>query len=385
MDSVEKPDWLPQMEVVLETLNEGVLISDDCHHIVFVNERFTEMTGFSPSEMLGRAPGQFYEGEDQAFLNQQIARGEALGSNRFEFYLPHKNGGRLPVMMSGRGLEDPDGRRFNIITFTDISEQKAAETRLRDANAQLEERQHEIELELNLAARVQQSLTPKGLRWGRVDVETFYLPVRTIGGDFGLVNATDDRKLNLLVCDVSGHGISSALMANRIYSETMSHLERGTDLYEMLRQLNRFVLHFLGTSGFFFTMAAARLDFEGCELSFAGGGHPPAMVVSADGNCRLLMSQALILGTLEEAAASDGVAERLQLQKGDRVVLYSDGLTDVFDAQDEILGVEGLEEIVRKAARYPLPEMKRAILQGIEDWRKGPAADDTSLILAEIL
>jgi PAS domain S-box-containing protein len=384
MDSVEKPEWLPQMEAVLETLNEGVLISDDCHHIIFVNERFTEMTNLSPSEVLGRAPGQFYEGEDQDFLNQQIARGEALGSNRFEFYLPRKDGGRLPVMMSGRALEDPDGRQFNIVTFTDISEQKAAEARLREANAQLEERAREIELELTLAARVQQSLAPKGLRWGRVAVETFYLPVRTIGGDFGLVTATDDHKLNLLVCDVSGHGISSALMANRIYSETMSHLERGTELGEMLRQLNRFVLHNLGTSGFFFSMAAARVDFEGRELTFAGGGHPPAMVVSADGKSRLLKSQAAILGTLEEAV-SDGVAERLELQRGDRVVLYSDGFTDVFDAHDEILGVEGLEEIVRKAARHPLPEMKQAILQGIENWRYGPLADDTSLILAEIL
>ena len=108
------------------------------------------------------------------------------------------------------------------------------------------------------------------------------------------------------------------------------------------------------------------------------------MVVSGDGKSRLLKSQALILGTLEEAV-SDGVAERVELQKGDRVFLYSDGLTDVFDSHDEILGVEGLEEIVRKAARNPLPEMKQAILQGIEAWRYGPPADDTSLILAEIL
>ena len=384
MDSVEKPEWLPQVEAVLETLNEGVLISDDCHHIIFVNERFAEMTGFSPSEVLGRLPGHFYEGEDQGFLNQQIAHGEAMGSNRFEFYLPRKGGGRLPVMMSARSLEDPDGRQFAVVTFTDISDQKAAETRLREVNAQLEERAREIELELTLAARVQQSLAPKGIRWGRVAVETFYLPVRTIGGDFGLVSATDDRKLNLLVCDVSGHGISSALMANRIYSETMSHLERGTELGEMLRQLNRFVLHYLGTSGFFFSMAVARVDSDGRELTFAGGGHPPAMVVSADGRSRLLKSQALILGTLEEAVG-DGIAERVELQTGDRVVLYSDGFTDVFDAHDEILGVEGLEDIVRKAARHPLPEMKQAILQGIENWRYGPPADDTSLILAEIL
>ena len=121
-------------------------------------------------------------------------------------------------------MEDPDGRTFTIITFTDISEQKSAEAQLRAANKLLEERQKEIEEDLTLAARVQQSLAPKSLIWGNLHVEAYYHPVRTIGGDFGLVSPLDTDHLNLLVCDVSGHGIGSALVANRIYSETITHL-----------------------------------------------------------------------------------------------------------------------------------------------------------------
>ncbi len=381
---IERPEWLNEMEAVLETLNEGVLIRDDCNHILFVNERFREMTGLSADDVLGHGPTEFYSGKDQEFVSQQIARGDALGENRFEFYLPTKNGGRVPVMMSGRRLEDPDGRLFAIITCTDISEQKRTEEQLRQANIQLEARQREIELELALAARVQQSLAPQGLVWGSVAVETYYVPVRTIGGDFGLVSPAGTKHLNLMVCDVSGHGISSALMANRIYSETMSHLERGTELGEMLRQLNRFVLQHLHTSGFYFSVAAARIDKQGRQMSFAGAGHPPAMVVEPGGAIRRLESRSMILGALE-GAVGEGASEEVELGRGDRLVLYTDALTEAFDDRGEMLGIDGLEEIVRATAQRPLGEMKLSILQEIEKWRDGPPADDTSLVLAEVL
>jgi PAS domain S-box-containing protein len=381
---IERPEWLDGMAAVLETLNEGVLIRDDCNHILFVNQRFTEMTGFSAEEMAGHSPGEFYSGEDQDFLFQQMKHGETAGSNRFEFYLPEKKGGRLPVMISARQLEDPEGRLFAIITATDISEQKRTEEQLRNANAELEARHREIEMELALAARVQQSLAPQGLVWGSVAVETFYLPVRTIGGDFGLVSPAGTKFLNLMVCDVSGHGISSALMANRIYSETMSHLERGTELGEMLRELNRFVLQNLHTSGFYFSAAVARLDGAGRKMSFAGAGHPPSMIVQRNGSIRLLESRSMILGAFDGAVGQDA-AEEIDLERGDRIVLYTDALNEAFDRHGEMLGIEGLEQIVRLTARLPLDEMKVSILQKIETWRHGPPADDTSLVLAEVL
>ena len=123
----------------------------------------------------------------------------------------------------------------------------------------LEQRQSEIEEDLLLAARVQQSLAPQSLVWGGMRVEAYFHPVRTIGGDFGLVSPLDDRHLNLLVCDVSGHGIGSALVANRIYSETMAQFRSGAPLSEMLRQLNRFVMHNLGSSALLFH-AGGRAD-----------------------------------------------------------------------------------------------------------------------------
>jgi PAS domain S-box-containing protein len=380
---VEQPDWLQQIEGVLESLNEGVLISDDCQNIIFVNSNLEQMTGLPRGEIVGPDIHRLYNKAEADFIVAKREQGLQAGKNRFEFVLPRQDGSRLPVIISARVVEDPDGRQFSIVTFTDISELKRAEQELREVNQKLEERHQEIQEDLKLAARVQQSLAPKSLVWGGVRVETFYHPVRTIGGDFGLVSSLDDHYLNLLVCDVSGHGIGSALVANRIYTEMMTQLRAGSALDAMLRQLNRFVMHNIGSSVFFFTVAAARIDRPGRRMVFAGAGHPPAMIAHDGAEPRLLESRSMVLGALPEAVDAEATLD-VDLDAGDRVVLYTDGITDVFNSRGEMLGVEGVQKIVRETSRLPFNEMKKGILDRVAEWREGPPTDDVSLVLVEV-
>ena len=380
---VERPDWLEQMAGILETLNEGVMVANDCQKILFINSILEEMTGIPPGEIVGRNASQFYSPQEYAFIQTKLVVGHASGRNRYEFVLPRKDGSRMPVIISARTFEDPDGREFAIVTFTDISEQKTAEAALREANAQLEESQRNFEEDLLLASRVQQSLAPQSLVWGGMRVEAYFQPVRTIGGDFGLVSSFDNDHLNLLVCDVSGHGIGSALVANRIYSETMAQLRRKMPLAQMLRDLNSFVLENLGGSSFNFTMAAARLDRGGQRMIFAGAGHPPAMIVTPGEEPRLLESRSMLLGALPDAVDSEATLD-VDLLPGDRVVLYTDGITEVFDARGEMLGVQGVQKFVRETALLPFGEMQQALLDRVATWREGPSTDDVSLVLLEV-
>lgn len=381
---IERPEWLLQMEDLLETLNEGVLISDDCQKIIYVNSVFEEMTGLPSEEVVGHDSSHFYTPEEQKFILAQIEQRALLGRNRFEFVLPMKGGSRLPVIVSARGIEDPDGREFTVVTFTDISEQKRAEAELRDANAKLEERHNEIEADLNLAARVQQTLAPQSLVWGGLRIEAYFHPARTIGGDFGLVIPRGQENLSLLLGDVSGHGVGSALVANRIYVETMTQLRNGAPIGDMLRHLNRFVMQNIGGSVFYFTIAAARFDQTGRRMIFAGAGHPPAMVVAPGQEPRLLESRSMLLGALADAVGVEATLD-VDLNQGDRVVLYTDGITDVFDSRGEMLGVEGVQKFVRETSDLPLSEMKQSILARVAEWRNGPLVDDVSLVLAEVL
>jgi PAS domain S-box-containing protein len=380
---VEIPhEWLDGVVGILESLNQGVLINNDCGEVVYANELYLKMAGYSADEFIGSKVTSWYSPEGAQELQRQIERRQREGSNLFEFYVPHRDGRHLPVVITARQIEDPDGQIFSLVTLTDISAQKRAENALREVNVQLEQRHREIEEDLLLAARVQQSLAPGSLMWGGAAVETFYQPVRTIGGDFGLVAPRPDH-LSLMICDVSGHGIGSALVANRIYTEMMTQLRAGSALDTMLAQLNRFVMHNIGSSVFFFTVAAARIDRPGRRMIFAGAGHPPGMIAHNGAEPRLLESRSMVLGALPEAVDAEATLD-VDLESGDRVVLYTDGITDVFNARGEMLGVEGVQKIVRETSRLPFNEMKKGILDSVAEWREGPPTDDVSLVLVEV-
>jgi len=379
---MEKPEWLTQMETVLEVLNEGVIIADDRHRILFANSRFVEMTGIPRQDLIGSDPSHFYSSQEWDFLMQQVDVAFRTGHNRYAFVLPRKGGGRLPVIISSRTLQN-SGSQFGIVTFTDISEQVQAEEELRSANAKLQKRQMEIEEDLRLAARVQRSLAPRSLAWDNMSVDAFYDPVHSIGGDFALATALDHEHLSLLVCDVSGHGIGSALVANRIYSETSTHLRNGMPFVEMFGELNRFLIEDIGSSGLFVTLAAARIDANRRSMVFAGAGHPPAMVARRGQNPILLESRSMVLGALPEAVEVT-TSQEVQLQPDDRIVLYTDGITEVFNSRAEMLGVSGVQEIVRQVSSLPAEEMKQGILDAVAAWREGPPTDDVSLILVHV-
>ena len=379
----ERLQSLQQMEPILETLNDGVVILDDSDQILFVNSVFEEMTGIPRREIIGSDGRHLFDRAEEFAVAQAIhKKALEMGRSREEFLLPTKGGRRLPVVASVRAMYWPEGGRFAIVTLTDISKQKRTEERLRAANARLAKHQREIERDLVLASRVQQSLAPKPILWGGLRVDTFFQPAHRIGGDFGLVKPYKEDHLNLLVCDVSGHGISSALVANRIYSETITHLDNRAPLADVLCRLNSLVIRNIGAQGFFFTLAAARISRSGRTMEFAGAGHPPAMIVQPGAEPRLLPSRSMILGALPDAVDGDATLH-LEIEQGDRIVLYTDGLTDVFNARGEMLKVEGVRNFVRESALLPFNEMKQSILDRVAAWRDGPQVDDVSLVLVE--
>src|SRR5215469_2525040 len=380
--TLTQQEWLDQVGSVLETQNQGVIINDEDRKIVFANSMFLEMIKLRAEDLLGRRITDLFPPEDVPQLLDYIGRRETEGRARYEFYIPQSDGGHLPVAVTARQVRAAGGHTFSIVTATDISELKRTESELRHANTLLLERQRQMEEELRLAERVQQSLAPKGLTWGGVSVETYYQPVWSVGGDYGLVSP-GRKHLDALVCDVSGHGISSALFANRIYSETMALIKRGAPLESLLRHLNQFVVRNLASSAFYFTLGAVRIARGSRSLQFAGAGHPPAMIFRRGQSLRLLESKSLVLGLFEDAVGPNTTTE-IPLQTGDRVLLYTDGLTENFNSRGEMLGVDGLGEIVQDAARMTLVQMKQRILDRVAVWRGGPPADDVSLVLIEI-
>jgi serine phosphatase RsbU (regulator of sigma subunit) len=91
----------------------------------------------------------------------------------------------------------------------------------------------------------------------------------------------------------------------------------------------------------------------------------------------------MVLGALPDAVDEEASLD-VDLARGDRVVLYTDGITDVFNSNGEMLGVEGVQKFVRETSSLPFHEMKQGILDRVAAWREGPPTDDVSLVLVEV-
>jgi len=357
----------------------GVYVGTPDGRLLDCNDAYSRILGYASNvECLSYAKldSGFGSGDREEFLSK-LEDTRAL--TNFEHCLQRKDNTSVWVLENATLFESNDDVAAVVEgTLIDITKRKQAETDLLQANSLLEKRQKEIDQELLLAERVQETLVPKGMAWPAGSVETFYQPARTIGGDFGLV-AESPGCLNVMVCDVSGHGIGSALVANRIYTETMGQIQRGSEFAEMLRHLNNFVFRSFGGE-FYITLAAARVKWDRRILEFAGAGHPPAMILQPGESPRLLESQSRPLGLMEEAVSGEATIE-IPLQAGDRLVIYTDGFSESFNAQEETLGIQGLCEIVREASLLPLPKMKQNILDRVAAWQSGPPADDLSLVV----
>jgi PAS domain S-box-containing protein len=103
-------EWLDQVGSVLETLNQGVVISDEDRRIVFANSMFLEMGKMSVENILGRSVMDLYPGDEAGRLQEFIARREVQGRAQYEFYIPQSDGGRLPVEVTSRRVFGVDGR-----------------------------------------------------------------------------------------------------------------------------------------------------------------------------------------------------------------------------------------------------------------------------------
>jgi len=142
--NIETPDWLREMETILEELNEGVVVVDDQLRVIFANEALTRMGHFERNEIKGRTPDAIFPSEDLPYIRRQHESGHRYGRHRTEFYFPRKDGRKIPAIFSGRVIQGPDKRDYVLLTVTDISAQRGIEQQLCESNSLLQKRQDEM-------------------------------------------------------------------------------------------------------------------------------------------------------------------------------------------------------------------------------------------------
>ena len=240
-------------------------------------------------------------------------------------------------------------------------------------------RRQALEKELDLARRIQVGLLtaepPTARGW---EVLGASAPSRTVSGDLYQVKEREGGECVFLVADVSGKGMSAALLTASLEALAAGPIESGFPPDEIFSKLSR-RLHARTTPERFATGFLGILSPESGRLRYANAGHNPPLWVRGGGAVARLGSTGLPLGLLPNGVFRSAEVE---LEPGDTLVVYTDGITEATDPEDQEYGLQRLETVAVTHAKAPLDELRRAIEQDLEAFVRGvPYGDDRTLLL----
>jgi sigma-B regulation protein RsbU (phosphoserine phosphatase) len=256
-----------------------------------------------------------------------------------------------------------------------------ASTVLENARLLEEERGKRLmEEELTMARTIQQSLLPRLLPsdgWLRACGSS--LASREVGGDYFDVTEVNPQCWSAVVADVSGKGVSSALLASLLQGALITSSENPGAMGGRIERLNRFLLERTG-GGKYATVFYCLLDHIG-KFSYVNAAHCPPIVVSADGTQTELEATGMPVGLVE--IAEFGVAE-WQLAPADKVVIYSDGVTEAQNAAGDFFGKKRLREAIAAQAAGNCLAIHDAIQEAVASFTEGAAqSDDITVLVLE--
>jgi serine phosphatase RsbU (regulator of sigma subunit) len=249
---------------------------------------------------------------------------------------------------------------------------------------QLEALQARQSSRLSVAADVHRSLLPKPIRHDRIWVDIRYQPVDDVGGDYCQVRFPDKNTCYITMSDVTGHGTASALLATRISSEVRYHIMYRQEPMEIVNAVQRFTTEQFAHTGLLLTFIAARIDLDTGQMTWSSAGHPGPFVQRAgDVSVVQLDTQNPLVG-LDIALFNDAVQESITVSAGDRLFFFTDGLFEVEDADDRLLGMQGLAALAAATRERLLFEVGDDLLKQVDTFQHGPVTDDRTLIVAEL-
>jgi serine phosphatase RsbU (regulator of sigma subunit)/pSer/pThr/pTyr-binding forkhead associated (FHA) protein len=256
-----------------------------------------------------------------------------------------------------------------------------ASTVLENARLLEEERaKHQMEEELRLARTIQQSLLPGKLPtegWLRVSGSS--VASHEVGGDYFDVAEVNANCWSVVVADVSGKGVSSALLASLLQGALITAIDDSAFLGRRIEGLNRFLNNRTGGEKYA-TVFYSLVERDG-KLSYVNAAHCPPIVVHAGGISGELEVTGMPVGLLEEATFE--IAGR-QLEPGDKVVIYSDGVTEAQNAQGEFFEKKRLKETVRQHAAENCAGIHDAIQGAVSAFAEGARqSDDITVVVME--
>jgi len=236
-----------------------------------------------------------------------------------------------------------------------------------------------LERELATAARIQQNMLPKVFAPpSGYDIDAHQVMCHSVGGDLYAVLPRPNGRLFFSVGDVAGKGMPAALAMSAATILIRSLVEIGGNVDEIARHLHRQLYQSLAAEQFV-TLFLGELDPETGHMSYVNAGHEPPLLLRADGTIETLNTSGFPIALLETSEYS---VDETWLQRGDLLLLMSDGIPEATVDGESFLGEEAIREIMLAHVGDALPEIRGHIITKVEQFLHGEAtSDDVTLLM----
>jgi serine phosphatase RsbU (regulator of sigma subunit) len=276
-------------------------------------------------------------------------------------------------------FRDVDGNSFSLVSFDEVTHALEAQRR---AVAQKQESERRSAQELEIAKQVQARLfpqSPPALK--TLEYAGICFQARQVGGDYyDFLDLGRDR-LGLVIGDISGKGIAAALLMANLQANLRSQCANALDHPQrFLCSVNHLFCENT-PDGSFATLFFAEYDDGARRLRYANCGHLPALLLRSDDRVERLEATATVLGVFHEWDCEIG--ER-QIFPGDRLVLYTDGVTEAFSEAGEEFGEERLIEALGRHRKLPCQALLASIVEEVRRFSPHEQKDDITLIAASV-
>ena len=242
-----------------------------------------------------------------------------------------------------------------------------------------------IGAELTLASDIQAHMLPCIFpafpEYDEFDIYATMTPAKEVGGDFYDFFMTDENHLAVVMADVSGKGVPAALFMVIAKTLIKNYAQMGKEPEEVFNTVNRLLCEG-NDAGLFVTSWMGILDLESGVMKYANAGHNPPLVKGADGKFEYLRSKpGFVLAGMDTTRYSQS---RITLNPGDRIFLYTDGVTEATDGDGKLYGEERLVSLLNRCQSDSAEEMLRDLKSDIDSFvGSAPQFDDITMLMLD--
>jgi len=348
---------------------EGVQVIDRNYRYLYLNKAACAHGKKSHAELIGQNMLEKYPGIESTEIYGLITNCFSDGKfheliNKFDY--PDGGVGYFEIRVQAI----PDG--VLVMSFDVTLERRAARDR-----RELEK----LEAELQVARETQLSLLPQqppSIR--KLNVAWRFMPIEAVGGDLFDFYTIDQHKLGVMIGDVAGHGVPSAMVAAMLKVACIDSLNKNYEPKFFLESINQAIGDL--SVNLFATGAYCLIDTNEMSVSAGSAGHPQMLILSRNGSVKKLSTSGPILGISKEIPFE---TQTLPIQSGDIMLLYTDGIIECRNQDGIDFGEARLKQQLAEMANMSAEQICAKLLQHISDWLGDePWEDDATMIAIEV-